>query len=660
MKPATDSAGQGNIARIAYNEYVDAKSPEITEAVKVRRYYHGDQWTSDEVRALNDRKQPVVTYNYISQRINSIAGLVDRLRQDPKAYPRTQAGEQGAELASLAINYQFDQQRWREKHLRVVMASCIDGIGGVKMHLEKGDKGDTEIGFEAVDPEAFYYDPNSIRSDFSDASYMGDFEMMGVEDAVRRYPSDEDEIRRGARTDWPSEFMSKVDRAQATSSTSRLRVLLFNHWEIKDGAWQAMTCTYDGHVLSEGPSDFKDEKGVSICKFLMFAPFVDHQGDRYSFIRNMLPIQDEINQRRSRALYWINRRQIIAEVGAFDNIDEAREQAQRPDGVILRNKDFIAEFDRGEVEARGNMELMVEAKAEMEKFGPNDELGGDGGNDQSGRAIQLRQQAGIAKLGPYMIAFSDWKLRLYRAVWCAIKDHWQGERWLRVTDDEQSMQMVPVNSPERDEYGIPTGRTINDISALDVDIVLDEGPDQITAMTGTYDALIALANAGVPGLTEMIVEMSPLPSSQKKKFIQTIEQNKQQPDQAAAAEQAKVQQSMQIEQVKAQITMQADQAKSAAALNAKQQEAEIGLSVKQREGELALVQKEAEYRLALNAKAAELELSQGKSADGQGSVQAIDPNQIIMQMMMDNQQIILAATQSMQQLAGQATPQPAY
>ena len=69
----------------------------------------------------------------------------------------------------------------------------------------------------------------------------------------------------------------------------------------------------------------------------------------------------------------------------------------------------------------GQLEFLKEAKAEIENFGPNPALvgegaGGVGGN--SGRAIQLLQQAGIAELGPYMINLRAGNRGLPRAVQC--------------------------------------------------------------------------------------------------------------------------------------------------------------------------------------------------------------------------------------------------
>lgn len=566
-----------------YKDYLSVKTNEIEEARLAKQYYHGEQWTEDEVNILRSRGQPVVTYNYVAQRINSIMGLLDRLRVDPKAYPRTPQGDQGAELASLALTYQMDEQRWREKFADMMLQCAMSGICAVALELIQGDAGDTEIGLAVVDPESFYYDPRSILPDFSDAAYMGEFRFMDLDRAVARWPDYETELRASARADWPAEFLSKTDRATDVNISGRERALIFDHWELVQGVWTARLETYDGCILEEFESPFRDEKGKPSCKFLPLSPFVDHESDRYSFFRNMKPLQDEINHRRSAHLHAISRRQIIMENGAVADVEELRRELHRKDGVIVRNPGLELDFARDNDEAKANAELLIEAKAEIQNFGPNDELAGEGGADQSGRAIQLRQQAGVIKLGPFMVSVSSWRLRVFRAVWNAIRQHWAGERWLRVTDDEGAIQMVPINQPQVDEFGMPTGQTINQISALDVDIILDEGPDQITAMQGTYDILIAMAQSGQQLPSEAIIEMSPLPASMKKKLVGFINEAKQTPPPELQMQQAKMQADQEAKQGEMQIKM--------AELEASLRMKEIDLQIKQLE--LAMKERDA-------------------------------------------------------------------
>jgi hypothetical protein len=88
------------------------------------------------------RKQPVVTSNRIVRKIDAVVGLVERLRQDPKAYPRTPKHDEGAELATATLRFVLDNNDWKSKSSRIARAGGIDGIAGIEYDLVPGDEGD--------------------------------------------------------------------------------------------------------------------------------------------------------------------------------------------------------------------------------------------------------------------------------------------------------------------------------------------------------------------------------------------------------------------------------------------------------------------------------------------------------------------------------------
>src|SRR6185436_20758846 len=103
--PADDDEDYLDITllRRQFQDFAKAKDAEGREMLEARHYYHGDQWTAEEIRTLRDRKQPVVTSNRIVRKIDAVVGLVERLRQDPKAFPRTPQHNEGAEVATAVL-----------------------------------------------------------------------------------------------------------------------------------------------------------------------------------------------------------------------------------------------------------------------------------------------------------------------------------------------------------------------------------------------------------------------------------------------------------------------------------------------------------------------------------------------------------------------------
>jgi hypothetical protein len=196
--------------------------------------------------------------------------------------------------------------------------------------------------------------------------------------------------------------------------------------------------------------------------------------------------QDEVNQRRSKGLHELNNRRIIATKGAIadTNVEAIRREAARADGIVLVNtslQDVTFDDQAKQAAVMGQLEFMKNAAQEIENFGPNSAMiGGDAASGgSSGRAIALLQQAGLAGLGPYMFNLRGWKMRRYRALFCAAQKYWTNQRWIRVTDAEGEPRFVQINEMLKGPDGQPLGMMRNAIGELDVDIILDEGPDTI-------------------------------------------------------------------------------------------------------------------------------------------------------------------------------------
>jgi hypothetical protein len=227
-----------------------------------------------------------------------------------------------------------------------------------------------------------------------------------------------------------------------------------------------------------------------MSRFIMFSAAVDHEGDRYGFVRNLKGPQDELNQRRSKALFMSNATGLYVQKGSVDDVERARRERARPDGVVEYNTGFEKPQDMLNSESLTNhLALMQDARQEIDSFANiNPALMTQNGQDEhSGVAINLLQKAGIAELGSFLRNYKDWKWRVYRAIWNIVVRTWQAERWIRTTDNQGLAQFIQINGLELDQYGMPT--IINAIGALNVEMDLDEGPDEASLMQDTYDQI---------------------------------------------------------------------------------------------------------------------------------------------------------------------------
>jgi len=304
-------------------------------------------------------------------------------------------------------------------------------------------------------------------------------------------------------------------------------------------------------------------------------------------------------------------RRLVLTNGAVQDVEVTRKEWARPDGVVVVNPGGEVKPDDQSFDFAGWSKLLELNLAEIENFGPNPALIGQGIENKSGRAIALLQQAGIAELGPYILSYKGWKLRLYRAVWMAVQRHWQGERWIRVTDDEQVAQFIQINGMGVDpNTGMPA--IVNAVGSIDVDIIIDESPDYVNMQADAYDTLTALAGQGSQVPPDILIELSPLTYSVKQKIKERLQQAAQQPNPAVLAKQVELQAK--------QAEMQMKQADNQAQLQIKQQEAQGNMALKAAEAEQNASIKQAELAASIELKRqeaqAEIMLEREKAAAG--------------------------------------------
>jgi hypothetical protein len=321
----------------------------------------------------------------------------------------------------------------------------------------------------------------------------------------------------------------------------RKRILVVEMYH-NEGGWRR--CVFHGGaVLEFEDSPYLDDKGRPQNPIVAQSCYVDRENNRYGIVRAMVPIQDEINMRRSKLLHLVNSRQ-LKQTDTFNQeatVSDARAEAARPDGVIPRGYEPTLTADM----TAGQAQLLAESKSEIERMGPNPAVLGRQGNDQSGRAQLIRQQAGLVELTPALGGIEDLELRVYRQMWCRIRQFWTDPKWVRVTDDIGAPQFKQLNEPvmgpptvTQGPDGVPmlqptvTGYK-NRPAEMDMDILIDSTPDTANVQAEQFAELVKLA--GIYGPQEVpfedLIEASALPK--KRQIIEKREQRRQQQAQAA-------------------------------------------------------------------------------------------------------------------------------
>ena len=450
-KPAQTEQEDDNLGQLIawFDDYEEASEDARKKSERDRDYYDSKQYTAAELKVLRERGQPDVVINRIKPKIDFLMGYEATNRTDPKAFPRTPQDQDASEAATDALRYVKDATDLDQKFSNAWETIMIEGVGGLELTVEPNEDGTTEIVPVMWDWDRVFYDPHSRRHDFSDARYLGGVLWMDADEVKERWPDQAEAIDYTlneasiSRTfdDRPNRWVGRASQAG-----NRKRIRLVQMYYKRGYKW--LHCTFTkGVKLEETEVPFVDQKGQSWCPMLLQSAYVDRENNRYGLVRIMIGVQDEINKRRSKALHRLTMRQVRMEQGAVDDIEHARVELTKPDGLIITNPGFEFEMLEKGTDVAAELQLLQEAKGEIELMGPNAALLGKDESAPSGKAILANQQSGQTEIALLMDRHRHLKRRTYQRIWDLVRQYKKEEWWVRVTDNEQNVKFVGFNRP---------------------------------------------------------------------------------------------------------------------------------------------------------------------------------------------------------------------
>lgn len=534
-----------------------------------RDYYDGPKQLNSEVRTiLANRRQPPIYTNRVRPAVNGVLGVLEAGRMDPRCYPRNPGDEQASDVATKVLRFIADESRFEDTQIDVAENFLIEGTGAVIIEMDGDRIVPTQIRWEE-----FYWDPYSRRADFKDARYMGIAKWKDADEIRARYDVRINEL--GDPMKPQGVGLGQFDETagnRAWIDNRRRRVMLVEEYAIEDGQWMRLVYIAAG-VLEYDVSPWLDDKGRPCNPIEAASCYVNRDNERYGMVRDMIPIQDEVNASRSRSLHLMNSRQVQeVQLGSGSGTDSAtvREEAAKADGVIPSGWQIVSTSEQ----TQANLLRMQEAKAEIERMGPTPAvLGRQEGASQSGRARLVSQQAGLTELARPMGRLTSWSLRVYEQCWWRARQFWTAPKWIRITDDPRTMAFLQVNEPVVDEQGNPvpdvdprtgqakmqpvagpdgqpivdpgTGQPAmqpvqkvnNRLAELEMDIIIDQVPDTANLQQEVWKDLLELSKSVPIGTPQWMIALEMSPIADKDRVIEKIKswqaQQQQQPDPVA-------------------------------------------------------------------------------------------------------------------------------
>lgn len=494
-----------------------------------RDYVDHKQWTREEEDILRQRKQPKTVNNRIRKKINTLRGLERQARTDPRAFPRTPVHEKDAEAVTDALRFVADNAQFNRTRSRFYENFIVEGTGGCEVIVNK----DKEIELPHIQWDRLFWDYHSRNNDFSDARFTGIIIWSDKDEALQQFP-DAHNIIMSSFSSLDDTFEDKpISWTDTTRNRVRIAQIYFRH----NAVWHLAFFTKAGFLVPPTPSPWVDDKGRPENGMILQSAYVDREGNRFGEPRFMIEQQDSINKRESKMLHLVSQRQTFGNKRSGLDARVLKSELAKPDGHLEFKSGKMGEdfgiLPTGDM-ASGQFNLLQEAKAEMDQTSVSASLTGSDPRELSGRAILAQQAGGQSEISPLNDGRREWDLRVYRSIWNRIRQFWTEERWIRVTDSENNVKFVGLNRPVsveeavEQEGGVLGGfendprlqmisKIENQVSEIDVDIILEESPDTVNIQQEQFELIARLAEAYGPQAVpfEEVVRLSQLRGKQE-------------------------------------------------------------------------------------------------------------------------------------------------
>lgn len=535
------------------------------EASQNYQYIENDFYTAEELAEFAQRGQPPTKRNEIAPHIERLAGQFIQTRPAMTLLGRNTPADDavGARAQDyLRWNDQVNFYEFEEQDM--VWDGLVGGVGWLKSYIKRNELGQL---YECVrsrnpfnifkDPYATKYDPNE------DAKYMLEGSWMDVEDAIALFPDREAEILAtvGASTAYAQAFPTGVDRSLLTdeqltgaayslsvmnSGNNRRRVRPFEIWyRRKVQVYYLMTV--EGVTALPIPLDAKTARAAAkelgnvvvpmpiyqdrmymalvladlvihhdlsphTHNFFPYVPFysgLKKNGNPNPHVSRLVPINESINKRESKALALMSNRQIIAEKNAIADADEATTEIARPDGYLEVQEGALSgqapkvvirdNMDLGQ----GQMALLQEDKDAIRRVsGQGNEAMGMPSEVRSGSGIARKQMMSAMITMPMTNHLRRTRYLKTRLSFAYAQQYLTEEMTFQITDDPMAARAVTLTKDD-----------IQKLKERTYDIVITETKDYATLREQQAEMLLTvlpqLAKLG-PGMVKVGIQLTEL------------------------------------------------------------------------------------------------------------------------------------------------------
>lgn len=391
-------------------------------------YVDGDQWSEDEIYTIENRGQQPTVINTILPTIDMVCAVASQQQADIQVVGREGSDDEKATLLTALLKHTIDSCHYDYQEKEAMRECYIGGRSWFEVGIFTDERGKDLVKVDHVPWENVYCDPFSRKPDASDARFIIKVKWVDRDVLKELYPDASEMVD----TVFEDDYEGQEYEAQ-THSSGRSEF----YWDVKSNRVRVCECYYTMpeykkiKILDE-ESGKETEKEIlkSVLHYVVFAdevilagsatnhkvntppvdidiyPLVpmycrrDRKGRPMGIVRNLIDLQDQINKLNSKFLWTLMSNRMVMEEGAVQDPAEAREEFQKPDGLVMLlpgglNKVRIDDKYRDLSYMSNHLNFLL--ATEQRISGVNDSMLGLGGtNERSGIMQSTRISQGAS------------------------------------------------------------------------------------------------------------------------------------------------------------------------------------------------------------------------------------------------------------------------
>lgn len=531
------------------------------EGTRCFRYRDGDQWTPEELKELETRGQPPFVSNQVKVFLDYLLGQVIKHKTRTRFRGRNvpEDSDTGHILTELHL-YTEQVNKYRYQADDRNEDTACSGFGVSKMVPTYNDiLKQPDIKITTPDCLDIYPDPYSSAYDWSDCKFVCEAPWLDVGKVQARYPKFKSQLA-GLINNYSGQSDSNVDAAKGHNyiDQNRKRIHTVEIWWVEHKTKTYILLSGEGEE-SIDVSDWSERKikkelkttngslSRETKKVIHMAVFVDNllleyvenpynvdmlpyvpqfarrkkNGQPYSFVSLVLPIQDSINKRGSKAQHLLNNNQAVYEEGAIEDETEEALNRAKPDGAVkvAKNalKDKRYQIIKNTEIAATQMSFHKQDLLDVRRVaGINPDALGEKSEVRSGIGISKKQAASqitIVKFIENLNRTNDGLARLWLKY---VQEFYNTEMTFYITGDVANDFKASTRVINKLDPG--TGNVTDNVTIGDYDIVIEQMQDTNTMHQQNVELLIKaipqLATLG-PGWGKIILHFMDLPGKEE-------------------------------------------------------------------------------------------------------------------------------------------------